>query len=66
MIEGFENISGLKMHRDPERRKCQALPFGRHVEYVNWPEWVTVQEAIKVVGIYFTYEGERFEIMNTD
>ena len=66
MIEGFEKISGLKMHRDPARRKCQALPFGRHVEYDNWPEWITVQKAIKVVGIYFTNERESFESMNTD
>ena len=66
VIEGFENIAGLKMHRDPARGKCQALPFGRHVEYDDWPEWISVRESIKVVGIIFTNERERFETLNTD
>ena len=28
-IERFESVSGLKMHRDPARGKCQALMFGQ-------------------------------------
>ena len=33
VITKFERISGLVMHRDPKREKCQALPFGSHREY---------------------------------
>ena len=66
IIEGFENISGMKMHRDPARGKCQALPFGMHREYQDWPEWVTVRESIKVVGIIFCNKRENFEKLNSD
>ena len=66
VIEGFENVAGLKMHRDPARGKCQALPFGKHTEYKDWPEWISVKGSIKVVGIIFTNENEKFESMNTD
>ena len=65
-IEGFENISGLKMHRDPARGKCQALPFGRHGDFKDWPAWISVRKSIKVVGIIFTNERNRFEQLNTD
>ena len=30
VIVRFEDVSGLEMHRDPRREKCQALPFGNH------------------------------------
>ena len=65
-IEGFENVSGLKMHRDPARGKCQALPFGRHGDFKDWPAWISVRKSIKVVGIIFTNERNRFEQLNTD
>ena len=35
VIEQFEGISGMKMHRDPERGKCQALLFEKH-----WIIWI--------------------------
>ena len=66
VIEGFEAISGMKMHRDPGRGKCQALPFGKHLEYRDWPEWVSVRESIKVVGIMFSNKNENFEKLNSD
>ena len=62
----FEKISGLKMHRDPTREKCQALPFGRHKLHSRWPEWITVKDSIKVVGIYFCNTNGSFEKLNTD
>ena len=46
------------MHRDPTRGKCQALPFGRHKGYLNWPDWVSVRDEIKVVGAIFTNKGD--------
>ena len=39
----FEQVSGLLMHRDPARDKCQALPFGSHRENNLWPAWVSVK-----------------------
>jgi hypothetical protein len=50
----FEEISGLEMHRDPGRDKCQVLPFGNHVHFQNWPDWVSVKSKMKVVGGIFS------------
>ena len=61
----FENVSGLLMHRDPLREKCQALPFGEHRNYQLWPDWVTVKNKIKVVGGVFS-NNEQFEKINGD
>ena len=65
IISRFEEISGLRMHRDPLREKCQALPFGSHREYKHWPVWVTVKNRIKIVGIWFTNERNKLEEVNT-
>ena len=61
----FERISGLNMHRDPSRDKCQALPFGRHREYNEWPGWVSVKNKIKVVGAFFS-NNECIDKLNTE
>ena len=65
IIEKFEHVSGLEMHRDPARQKCQALPFGEHRSYGEWPEWVTIKEEMKVVGAMFSNK-ESLEILNTN
>ena len=65
IIEKFEHVSGLEMHRDPTRQKCQALPFGEHRSYAEWPEWVTIKEEMKVVGAMFSNK-ESLEILNTN
>ena len=65
-IEKFEKISGLEMHRDPGREKCQALPFGKHKEEDRWPTWVTVKTSIKVVGIVYTNEHQNLEKINQE
>ena len=54
VICNFENVSGLMMHRDPRRDKCQALPFGSHKANKDWPEWVSVKSKMKVVGAIFS------------
>ena len=36
IIERLEKVSGLEMHRDPGRQKCQALPFGEHRNVAGW------------------------------
>ena len=61
----FEKISGLKMHRDPSRDKCQALPFGRHRAFKEWPVWVSVKNNMKVVGAYFS-NNECMDKLNTE
>ena len=66
VIEEFEKISGLEMHRDPGREKCQALPFGKHKEEENWPAWITVKTSIKVVGIHYTNEHQKVEKINQE
>ena len=65
IIEKFEKVSGLEMHRDPARQKCQALPFGEHRNISEWPEWVTVKESMKVVGAMFSNK-ESLEMLNTN
>ena len=65
LITKFESVSGLKMHRDPKREKCQALPFGAHRSYLGWPGWVTVKDSIKIVGAWFSNSGE-LEKLNGD
>ena len=57
VIKRYEVVSGLEMHRDPLRRKCQALPFGNHKEFQNWPGWVTVCDEVKIVGALFSNKG---------
>ena len=54
IINNFELVSGNEMHRDPSRGKCQALPFGSHRQYEEWPTWVTVKNEINVLGIWYS------------
>ena len=63
-VSKFEDVSGLEMHRDPTREKCQALPFGSHKNFQDWPTWVTVKSSIKVVGILFS-NSESLEEINS-
>ena len=65
VISKFESISGISMHRDPLREKCQAIPFGEHREHLDWPKWVTVKNKIKVVGAVFSND-ESFDKLNSD
>ena len=65
IICSFEKVSGLKMHRDPARGKCQALPFGSHRQFQSWPDWVSVKDKIKVVGGLFS-NRETCEKVNSD
>ena len=52
------------MHRDPARQKCQALPFGEHINFTGWPSWVTVKNYMKEVGAIFS-NNENIEKLNT-
>ena len=65
VICDFEEVSGLKMHRNPLREKCQALPFGSHRTFQDWPAWITVKDKIKVVGGIFSNK-EDFGKVNSE
>ena len=56
VIGEFEIVSGVILHRDPKREKCQPLPFGQHKGYGGWDKypWITPKQTIKVVGAHFS------------
>ena len=67
IVKKFEMISGFQMHRDPKKGKCQALSFGEHRKYKEWPEWVSVREEVQVIGIWYTNKREKTnESLNTE
>ena len=53
------------MNRDPGRDKCQVLPFGTHVNFQNWPDWVSVKSKMKVVGGIFS-NNECLDKLNSE
>ena len=64
VITKFENVSGLKVHRDPSKQKCNILCFGRHRNFNSWPSWVNVANKVKIVGAYFS-NSENIEMINS-
>ena len=67
IVQKFEKISGFQMHRDPKKGKCQALSFGEHKNYIEWPDWVSVREEVQVIGIWYTnVRGKTNERLNTE
>ena len=54
VVSKFEVISGIEMHRDRSRKKCQALSFGSHRDVNTWPEWVSVADEVKILGVSYT------------
>ena len=67
LIEEFEGVSGVRMHRDPQKGKCQALPFGDHKQYKDWNRWpwVSVQNKVKIVGAIFCNDND-IDKLNSD
>ena len=65
VICNFEIVSGLVMHRDVTRDKCQALCFGAHRVVENWPELISVKNTVKLVGGLFS-NIESFEKINSE
>ena len=67
IIKKFQNVSGLEMHMDPGRDKCQALTFGNHRIYNNWPNWITIKDVVNILGILYGNRREMtLEHLNTD
>lgn len=57
MVLRFEKISGLMLHRDVTRKKCNILSFGNHRNCKDWPVWVNQVQKTKIIGAYFINEG---------
>merc|ERR1711954_296502 len=51
IISMFESISGIRLHRDPSREKCQALTFGDHRSFGGWAKWpwISKKNTVKIV-----------------
>ena len=64
IINRFEKVSGMEMHREQKREKCQAVPFGSHRSYANWPDWITVKNEVKILGINYS-NFESLEVCNS-
>ena len=58
MITDFEQVSGLILHRDKTRRKCNILPFGSHREFNEWPVWVNKVSKIRIIGGIFSNDQD--------
>ena len=56
IITEFEAVSGLILHRDISRRKCNVLTFGSHRNYSSWPAWVNKVSRVKIIGAIFSNE----------
>ena len=50
-IKRFEKVSGLILHRDVSRKKCNVLTLGSHRNFSQWPSWVfSNNEDIKLLN----------------
>ena len=57
MVIRFEKVSGLMLHRDVTRKKCNIISFGNHRNCNDWPDWVNQVQKTKIIGAYFVNEG---------
>ena len=64
VITKFEKVSGLIVHRDPSKQKCNILCFGSHRNFKSWPSWVNIAKKVKIVGAYFSND-ENIEMINS-
>lgn len=53
-IQRFEGVSGLILHRDVSRKKCNVLTFGSHRKFDGWPPWVNKVSKTKIIGAVFS------------
>ena len=63
-IKRFEGVSGLILHRDVTRKKCNVLTFGSHRNFDGWPQWVNKANKTKIIGAVFT-SNEDIEHLNS-
>ena len=64
VISDFEEVSGLILHRDKSRKKCNVLPFGSHRDFKEWPDWVNKVSKIRIIGAMFSNDQD-IEKLNT-
>ena len=64
IVHRYEKVSGLKLHRDVARKKCNILSFGKHKKVRLWPTFVNQVNKTKIIGAFFLNEGN-LEIENS-
>lgn len=64
VISNFEKVSGLIVHRDPSKQKCNILCFGSHRKFKFFPKWVNITKKVKIVGALFSNQ-EDIEMINS-
>ena len=57
LIFKFERISGIYLHRDKTKKKCNILNFGGNRNHKDWPDWINVVDRMQVIGGLFTNNG---------
>ena len=57
-ITKFEEVSGLILHRDISRKKCNVIRFGTHRSFDLWPPWVNTVTKSKIIGAIFSSEND--------
>ena len=63
-IQRFKAVSGLILHRDVRRKKCNVLSFGSHRGFTQWPLWVNKVTKTKIIGGIFSSD-EDIEHLNS-
>ena len=65
IVTKFEQVSGVKLHRNKLLKKCNILCFGQHRGYQKWPDFVNVVDSLKVIGATFINDGH-LEMINSE
>ena len=63
-IQRFEKVSGLILHRDVSRKKCNVLTWGSHRSFSQWPSWVNKCSKTRIIGAVFS-NNEDIELLNS-
>ena len=65
-ITKFEEVSGLILHRDISRKKCNVIRFGTHRSFDLWPPWVNTVTKSKIIGAIFSSEDDIEELNSSE
>ena len=63
-IQRFEKVSGLILHRDVSRKKCNVISWGSHRNFSQWPPWVNKCSKTRIIGAVFS-NNEDIELLNS-
>ena len=66
----FEQSSGCRLHRDPEKGKCQALPLGKWRNTLKQEDtglpYLRLSSSIRMVGVELTASWQQSRATNCD